>query len=225
MQGVVAKKVFITRPAPPESVIRQRLEPKGFEVTGQSLVEFTAVPFVLPPAFDWVFFYSGQGVRFFFEGLAKSGTVLPETVRFAAMGPGTARLLEKTDFAGDGVPETTAAAFAEIAAGQRVVFPHATNSRQSVQHILKNVVKLLDLVVYQNTPLAEIPVSDAEALVFTSPLNTQAYFSKHALRAGQKVLAIGATTARALLELNIEPHAVAQQPSEEALAQLILELL
>ncbi|MFM9950553.1 MAG: uroporphyrinogen-III synthase [Saprospiraceae bacterium] len=225
MQRMSAKKVFISRPAPPESVFRRLLEPQGFEVDGRSLVAFSALPFVLPASFDWVFFYSGQGGRFFFEHLNKTGVVLPENTRFGAIGPGTAKLLKTVHFVGDGAPQSTAKAFGTVAAGKRVLFPRAADSRQSVQLLLGNTVEALDLVVYQNEPLREIVFSDAAALIFTSPLNAQAYFLAHRLLPGQKVFAIGQTTARALSDMRIVPEAVAPQPSEEALAGLVLSHL
>lgn len=222
MLNLTAQKVFISRPTPAESVFRRLLEPAGFEVDGRSLVAFSAVPFVLPAAFDWVFFYSGQGVRFFFEHLANSGILLPPTTRFGAIGAGTARLLETADFVGDGAPETTAEAFRAVATGKRVLFPRAAQSRQALQLLLAGKIEALDLIVYENTPISEIAISDAAVLVFTSPLNAQAYFSRHPLLPGQKVLAIGHTTARALTEMQVTPHAVAPQPSEAALAGLVL---
>lgn len=223
--SIVAQKIFISRPAPPESAFRRLLEPRGFDVDGRSLVAFSAAPFVLPASFDWVFFYSSHGVRFFFEQLAKTGITLPRTTRFGAIGPATARVLESVHFIGDGNPETAAASFRTVAAGKRVLFPRAADSRQSVQLLLGNAVEALDLVVYQNEPLREIVLSDAAVLIFTSPLNAQAYFSKCRLLPGQKVFAIGQTTARALSDLHIVPEAVAPQPSEEALAGLVLSLL
>ncbi|MDZ4681477.1 MAG: uroporphyrinogen-III synthase [Saprospiraceae bacterium] len=223
--SITAQKIFISRPAPPESVFRRLLEPQGFEVEGRSLVAFSALPFVLPASFDWVFFYSSHGVRFFFEQLAKTGITLPQTTHFGAIGPATARLLETVHFVGDGTPEKTTEVFRTVAAGKRVLFPRAAHSRQSVQLLLGNTVEALDLVVYQNEPLREVVLSDAAALIFTSPLNAQAYFSKHRLLSGQKVFAIGQTTAQALSDLRIVPEAVAPQPSEEALAGLVLTLL
>lgn len=225
MHNRIAQKIFISRPAPPESAFRRLLEPQGFEVDGRSLVAFSAVPFVLPTSFDWVFFYSSHGVRFFFDQVAQTEVALPQTTRFGAIGPATARLVETVHFVGDGVPETTAEAFRKVAAGKRVLFPRAAHSKQSVQLLLDNSVEALDLVVYQNEPLREVVLSDAAALIFTSPLNAQAYFSKHRLLSGQKVFAIGQTTARALSDLHIVPEAVAPQPSEEALANLVLLLL
>ncbi len=217
----LSQKIFISRPAPPESVFRRLLEPQGFEVDGRSLIAFSAVPFVLPAFFDWVFFYSSHGVQFFFEQLTKARVTLPQTTRFGAIGPATARLLETAHFVGDGAPEPTAAAFRAIAAGKRVLFPRAAHSRQSVQLLLGNTIEALDLVVYQNEPLVEVALSDAAALIFTSPLNAQAYFSKHRLLPGQMVFAIGQTTAQALSDMHIVPQGVAMQPSEEALAGLV----
>lgn len=225
MLNLATQKVFISRPTPPESVFRRLLEPAGFEVDGRSLVAFSAVPFVLPAAFDWVFFYSGQGVRFFFEHLAKAEIHLPPTTRFGAIGPGTARLLETVHFVGDGAVKTTSEAFGKIAAGKRVLFPRALQSRQSVQLSLGKTIEALSLIVYDNTPIPEIALSDAAVLVFTSPLNLQAYFSKHRLLRDQKVLTIGPTTAQALIEMGMLPFAVAPQPSEEALAELVLKIV
>ncbi len=48
----------------------------------------------------------------------------------------------------------------------------------------------------------KIPISDY--LVFTSPMNAQAYYKRYKPRKKQTVFAIGATTAVALLELGIK---------------------
>ncbi len=224
MQHTPSNRVFITRPTPPDSEIRRLLEPYGYTVEGCSLVEFKAASFELPPAFDWVFFYSSQGVRFFFEGLDDMGLVLPASMRFGAIGPGTAAALPKSDFTGDGIPETTAKAFLALAAGKRVIFPGAANSRQSVQLLLGDAVESFSVVVYDNTPVSDIPFVEAGVLIFTSPLNAQAYFSKRLLLPGQKVVAIGPTTAQALSDLNAGPHVVAPQASEAGLAIAVLSL-
>ncbi|NUO00461.1 MAG: uroporphyrinogen-III synthase [Saprospiraceae bacterium] len=224
MSGIITNKVFISRVVMPESDIRQLLEPHGFEVEGRSLVAFEAVPFTLSGPFDWVFFYSKQGIQFFFDQVTKAGIVLPPSTRFAAIGPGTASLLKIAHFTGDGVPETTAKAFGVVAAGKRVVFARAADSRQSVQALLADVVEVVDLVVYHNQPIQAPVLSEAAILIFTSPLNAQAYFSTHGLLPGQKTLAIGQTTARALSEMNIAPIGIAAHPSENAIAELVLSM-
>jgi uroporphyrinogen-III synthase len=60
-----------------------------------------------------------------------------------------------------------------------------------------------------------------EVLVFTSPMNGEAYFGLHALLAGQRVVAIGPTTAEALKQFD---PAVATSPTEEALARAVLHV-
>jgi len=66
------------------------LSPAGFEVIGHSLIEFKAIPFDLPSSFDWIFFYSKNAVRYFFEQIP------PENIHssIAAFGPGTAHFLK-----------------------------------------------------------------------------------------------------------------------------------
>ena len=58
-------------------------------------------------------------------------------------------------------------------------------------------------------------------MVFTSPLNAKAYFSKYSLESFQKVIAIGQTTAEALKALGINDPVVSELPSEESLSELV----
>lgn len=81
----------------------------------------------------------------------------------------------------------------------------------------------LHFPIYDNRPLANPPHSKADVLVFTSPLNAEAYFSKHPLEPGQQVVAIGDTTGAALRQLGIAGISVAAQPSERGLADAVLK--
>ncbi len=218
------KKVFISRDLSDDSIFRKILMASNFGVHGESLVDFSPVPISqLPPA-AWLFFYSKTGVRYFFQQIS------PEKitgVKLAAIGPGTAAALEEAirppDFTGDGDPESTAALFLETARGQRVLFPRAKESRQSIQKILEPHLTALDLVVYENSPRRDFTLPDFDVLVFTSPLNAQAYFSKKRWEETQKVVAIGKTTAKALAKLGVERVIVAENPSEESLAAEVLK--
>ena len=78
--------------------------------------------------------------------------------------------------------------------------------------------------IYNNQPIAEPPFSAADVLVFTSPMNAQAYFSKHILRKKQRVVAIGETTAGALRELGVSEIEIAAEPTERGLAEAVLRL-
>lgn len=217
---------FITRDLSPESPFRKRLEAAGHQVLGQSLITFApTTDWQLEdiPAFDWIFFYSARGAAFFAEGIKKN---LPETVRLAAIGKGTALSVEAAlgrwpEFVGNGAPEASALAFSKLCAGQSVLFPSARHSEASVRKWLGDQVTSFDLVVYENAPLADFPRPEADALVFTSPLNASAYYAQYP-PGNEKVLAIGLTTAKYLATLGRTEVSVSTDPSEEGLAELCL---
>jgi uroporphyrinogen-III synthase len=215
--------VFISRYLGPDSVFRSRLTAAGYRLTGRSLIEFEAVPFRDVPSTDWIFFYSRRAVTFFFDQLA--GPL--KEVRLATFGAGTAEALRsygyRPDFTGSGKPETVARDFLPHARGQRVLFPRARQSRQSVQRALGDAVVAIDLVVYDNRPSREVPSRDFDVLVFTSPMNARAYFQQRERRPGQRVIAIGRTTAAALQQLQIKELEVALEPSEEGMAKAVIE--
>ncbi len=219
------KRIFISRRQTPDSVFYKTLTEAGFSVYGASLIDITPVPFSYVPAVDWIFFYSKNGVRCFFEQV-QSGQVSKN--KFAVIGPGTADFLEEyfahPDFVGDGHAETTARAFLPLARGKKILFPRAENSRRSVQQWLEEEAELIDLIVYDNVPKKEFDLPDFDLLVFTSPLNAEAYFSVKKTDRRQTVLAIGSTTASALFQLGIKNVITADNPSEQALAQTILNL-
>jgi uroporphyrinogen-III synthase len=222
--SIQPQAAFITRELQPDSPFRQQLEKAGWKASGQSLIHFKAVPFERVPATDWIFFYSKRAVRYFFEQLPAP---LKQSVKLAAVGPGTAEQLRQRGvqpaFTGNGIPQEVAHDFGRAAKRQHVLFPQARHSRQSVQKALGQRIQAQTLVVYDNRPLRDVPLSRAQVLVFTSPLNVEAYFRQHQLLAGQQTVAIGQPTAEALGALDIAPK-VAAAPDEEALAKAVLKL-
>ncbi len=203
----------------------QALAAPDFSVRGESLVQFYPVPVGDFPPVDWIFFYSAMGVRYFFKQFSPAKT---EGIRLAAMGQGTAEALEKTcrpaDFTGKGEPEATAEGFLQVASGQRVLFPRAKDSKHSIRQILDSQIIAEDLVVYDNRPRSDFDLPDFDILVFTSPLNVKAYFSKKKLMYFQKVVAIGSTTAAALTAQGVTVVSVPDEPSEASLVKKILTL-
>src|SRR5690606_1099064 len=133
---------------------------------------------------------SKNAVRFFFErfesgGDSKSPPDLPP-VKWAALGQATAQALAgyagKVDFTGTGEPKSTATAFRRICNPPvDILFPAASHSRQSVMSLLAPDFQCVHLPVYDNRPIDDPLHSDADVLVFTSPLNAEAYFSKNNL--------------------------------------------
>ena len=215
-------KIFISRKLEEDSIFRKRLRDRGLEVVEQSLIEFTPVAFRTVPSCEWIFFYSPKAVQFFFKGLGERQ--LPD-IQWAALGRGTAAALYNQgitpDFIGTGEPEGVAEAFVKDAVGQRVLFPQAQHSRQTVQEALNGQIEAITLVVYDNQPKRVFNIPLCEVLVFTSPLNAEAYFGKYTLQPGQAVVAIGTTTAAALHRLGAGEVKVAEEPSEAGLAAAV----
>lgn len=221
------KSVFISRDLESNSPFKQLLGASGFKVEGQSLVQFSPIPFKdIPPA-NWLFFYSKKAVHFFFEGLKKISNTDLSAFQLAAFGSGTAQLIQSlgytSEFIGDGKPETTAAAFLATAKNQKTLFIRAENSRQSVQKLLTGKINMKDLIVYKNEMKTDFTIETSDYLVFTSPLNVQAYRKKYNIKSKQEVVAIGQTTAQALKIAGWQNILIAAQPTEEALAQTILK--
>lgn len=218
---------FISRDLTPHSAFRALLEPRGWVVNGESLVQLTPLAFPEVPAADWIFFSSRNAVAFFFRQLERQALPRP-AVQWAAIGRATAEALTawvgKIDFCGAGDPETTAASFGRLAAGQRVVFPGARHSRQSIPLLLTGTIESVMFEIYDNIPSPNPIRRDEAVLAFTSPMNAQAYFAHHLLQPHQRLLAIGATTATTLHDLGFPHVSIAKEPSEAGLAAAALKL-
>ena len=218
---------FITRQLNAGSKFKELLSRAGWKVEGESLVEFSPLPFREIPAADWIFFTSRNAVRFFFENIENQSITIPK-VKWAALGKATAGALAEftghIDFKGTGDPATSAAAFQSQfqTKDDVILFPAARRSELSLQTLLASRFRCVRLEVYDNRPVAEPPFSRADVLVFTSPMNAAAYFSKHRLEKGQRVVAIGETTAKALGESGIFDIRVAAEATEKGLAEAVL---
>jgi uroporphyrinogen-III synthase len=220
------KKVFITRDLKETDFFKTALEKVGFSVFGQSLIAFSKVDFTFVPECDWLFFYSKNGVKYFFESVdnqlvinKKIGTIGESTAAYLVVNFGI-----KANFIGTGEPLQTAKDFIQIAANKTVIFPHAKYSKQSIQQQLGKNIIAKDLIVYENKMLTGFDIIDADVLVFTSPMNVEAYFNKITLESNQKIISIGNTTAKALELIGFNDFFIAKIPSEKGLVEAILAL-
>ena len=216
------KSVFITRNLSAKSPFQSQLEAADFLVTGCSLLDFDPIEFSSFPTTDWIFFYSRKAVKYFIDQIEN----LPTDIKIAAYGNGTAEALSTlkitADFIGSGVGASTLVAFLKVAKHQSVLFPQARHSRRTIEKLAKTQLVSFPLIVYDNVAKTDITASLANILVFTSPLNVQAYFDQFTLAKNQKIIVIGKTTAYALGPYGIDDFRVAQTPSEEGLAAMVL---
>ncbi len=222
-------KVFITRELPAGSVLREKLESSGFQVTGYSFLSFRQVLFSAVPDSEWLFFYSKNAVSFFKSGLETAGLNWP-AARIAALGPGTGQFLSgigrPPDFTGAGLPEIVALDFVSLARNKRVLFPRAQYSKRSIQKLLHKEIVSIDLVVYTNEITAPATFPEADIYVFTSSMNAEAFCEDAgpvALHA--KAVAIGPATAQTLAECGWKNFVVSKSPDEPALLDCIFSLI
>ena len=220
------KKIFISRRIKKDSFFYKEIKEAGLELYGTSLLDFKQVAFEMIPPVDWIFFYSQKGVQYFFKNLNKKKMDLPANIRWAGFGQVTGKVIEtygvQCDFAGTGYAKTTAPAFFKKAKKQTVLFPRAKHSKRSVQKLLEGQIEMHDLIVYDNFPKKNIVLDNFDVLIFTSPMNAEAYFQSNEIRKGQQFFAIGETTAKALKKLGVAEVLVPTNPSMEEIVKLVL---
>jgi len=191
------------------------------------LLSFRQVSFETLPPVDWIFFYSQKGVHYFFKNLNKKKIILPKGIQWAGFGEMTAHAIEKQEvecgFAGTGHAKTTAPDFFKIAKNKKVLFPRAKHSKRSIQKLLEGQLDMQDLIVYDNFPKKNIQLDEFDVLVFTSPMNAEAYFQNKKIRKGQRFYAIGETTAKTLNKLGVKEVTVPKNPSMEEIAKLLVK--
>ncbi|MFT6333755.1 MAG: hydroxymethylbilane synthase [Saprospiraceae bacterium] len=214
------KYIFISRQLTNNSPVRKVA--KGHSIKDQSLIHFSPLEFE-PPEADWVFFYSRNAVRFFFE---ESNLEL-YPYQYACMSDGTADELSKyvldIEFVGNGKPAEVASQFQKVRQPyESICFIRANNSIDSVHQIIKSD-NTYSIPVYDNQPIKEIPTEDFDILIFTSPMNVDAWFDANKY-VDQTVIAIGKTTESAIKNHINQEVLVADEPSEHGLA-IVLSVL
>ena len=200
------------------------------------------------PAYDWLVATSGQGVKALTLRLAaRDRRGLPRGLRVAAVGEATARALEGTGVAVDLVAaDPRSAGLAEalkphLASGTRVLVVRPEGGPGLLAAALRSAGARVDEAPLYRTiasdlarPLAERAIGGAFAgVAFTAPSALDLWLDAAAERAAAlsqallelKRIAIGTTTAAALEERGLAPHAVASRPDEEATGDAIARAL
>ena len=213
--------VFFTRSLGHESI--EKLYGRGLSIEARSLMDIQYLPINLPVIErGWLFFYSKNGVKAFLNAYHR----VPAHLRVGVFGSATAKSLETTPhFIGEGSPKHIAHQFSTfISPGEKVIFIRASQSRQSVQSRLPQE-QVIDIIGYKNEVIAHAYIPDHDIVVLTSPLNTKAYLSLMKGRdIPQTFIAIGETTANAVYTNTGLTPLVPDQPTEECLVDLVINL-
>ncbi len=224
------KTVFITRFLPENNYFRHAMKKHGIGIDARSLIKTYPIihkfdPFILKQT-DWIFFSSKNAIEYFFQ----LNTELSENIKLAVFGRSSEDTLRKMgrapDFTGErqGIDITgIAKEFAKLARGTTVLFPRAKDSLRTVQNELSSGTKVIELPIYETVIEEQVEESSAEVLIFTSPSNVEAYFSKHLLQPWQRVICLGKSTGKKAAEMGAS-YVLPYSPDEIGLAQAVFGL-
>ena len=214
--------VLITRDLKDNSFFKNVLEGNGYSVQGISFIETKAVALNTIPQTDWIFFASSSAIEKFF--LQNPG--IKAKTKFGVIGKSTELELKKhnrnASFVGS-INDTKVVGkkFAKAVGEETVLFPQAKGGLRTIQQQFADSTKLFDLVVYETVKKENLVLPEVEIVVFTSPSNVDSYFEKGKISAHQKVIAIGKSTEKALMEKGIEKCVLPVSFDEVGLAEAV----
>ncbi len=105
--------------------------------------------------------------------------------------------------------------------GGTCLFPVSNISKRTIQQYFTDQSKVFDLVVYNTSEKSDFENPKADTLIFTSPSNARAYFSKFNINKNQKVISMGPTTGNQLEDLGISDYVTPKSTGELGLIDLI----
>jgi len=189
-------------------------------VIGESLIQFEALTIEDVPTTDWIFFYSRNGIKFFFQSQAYH-----TDNQYAVIGTASANTFyeltgRSPKYTGNGVPGDVAHNFLTYEKGQSILFVKAEQSSNSVKELLNDDMNCQDLVAYRNVIKNSIDIPKCSHLVFTSSMNAQGYFRKYSYNK-EKLYAIGQSTALTIKEITGKDAAISENATERSLYQLV----
>ena len=217
------KSIFITRNEQSDSLFFSALRSKGYQVHGQSLIQFSPIDFKFDKKPDWLFFYSKNGVNYFFNKVKDIGST-----QLAAFGQSTANEIQRktsldVSFIGTGDASSTAQAFKKLLkTTDWVCFVQALYSIQSLNQQVSDLCRSTALAVYDNQMVSLTEAPTADLYVVTSPMNARSLLKREEIDHSYTFVAIGKTTAQALKSLGMKRVLIAQQPNEESLVEAVI---
>ncbi|HLA24584.1 MAG TPA: uroporphyrinogen-III synthase [bacterium] len=243
------RRYIVTRPAGHAAALSEALRAAGIEP-----IEVPAVV-LTPPAsweplddairrlseFDWVLFTSRSGVEAFF-GRAGLGFAWPGTLRWAAIGSGTADALHERGISDVWIPSRflgeAIAREMPAARGDRVLRVRAEQASEvPTEELRARGVGVNDVIGYRThaapaasrAQLVRAFAEGVEGVIFTSASTVRGFLdlvdaTGLRLEVGSiRLVAIGPVTADALRAEGLTPHAVAAEHSVRGIVEVLAE--
>jgi uroporphyrinogen III methyltransferase/synthase len=247
MSGMAGRLILVTRPEGRDDALLDRVLAGGARIEHRPSIVFEP-PEDPGPAekailkldtFQWLVLTSRTGVRFFIDRLRTAeDRRLPETVRVAVVGPGTAGAAREAGLRPDLVASRSSSeGLAEELAGracpgEKVLWVKPESDGPSPPPVLETVgVTVLPVAFYRTfaAPACREIAADLvggayDGALFTSPSTFRSVFDavpssdRDRLRQVVKV-AIGKSTAAAMEATGYPAEAIAEQPTAEGVAE------
>ena len=186
------------------------------------MINIVRIPFSHTPQTDWIFFTSKNSINYFFEQQP-----LPAPgVKYGVISKSSANALitygKQASFIGEGVDlNKIAKDFRQVLNNDSVLFPQAMDSLQTIQKHLAFTNTTYNLYTYKTILKTDFSLPYTDILIFTSPSNVKAYFSKYKIDGRQLVIAMGTSTKYKLSDYGIKDVLIPQEFSEKGLFDLI----
>ncbi|HJL20359.1 MAG TPA: uroporphyrinogen-III C-methyltransferase [Sandaracinaceae bacterium LLY-WYZ-13_1] len=254
-QPLFGRRVLVTRPAHQSQAISRMLRDHGAEPICVPAIRIEPPEDAGPlreavadaGRYRWVVFTSRNGVRAFFEEVARQerDSRVLGGARICAIGPATAEELTvhglrpdviPEEFKGEGAAEAVMAADPDLA-GHRVLLPRAAVARQALPEMLREAGAEVDVVpAYQTLGASEgdairlrelIHHRRVDVLTFTSPSTVREVagaLGEHADAIGEgfTIACIGPITAAAAEERGWPVHVVPEDYTAEGLLDALV---
>ena len=192
--------IFISKDPQDLNPALQQLVQKGV-LEAQSLIAFSAQPFLCPSAYDILFIASIRAADFFFAQCQTNAQI-------ACAGLETAKKVTESyqkevhfvaQHSDD--PQLEAQQFNAWRNGRSVCFPSSQLSVGTYSSLIPEKEKII-LPIY-NTHFKNLQISAKDIYIFSSPSNVRAFLTNNTIAANAQVVAWGDTTAQELAQNQI----------------------
>jgi uroporphyrinogen-III synthase len=213
--------LFITSNLEKDHPFIVKLEDKGINFYAASLLNFNPIPFKNDWKGDWYFFYSKNGIQYFFDQEKHRNDK-----KYAVIGSASADFFEEktgysVDFCGTGQIEETAMQFLKVAKDKQTIFVRGNKTKNSIQRVLEKQMQTSELVVYDNLINTNFSNFTTKMACLTSPMNAEAFYKKCHQIECTKLFSIGPSTTAAIEALGLNVFATLAEPKIELFVEFI----